>query len=38
MTITKIQFRPGVAKEGTQYNTADGCFDDEIIRFRKDRG
>jgi hypothetical protein len=37
MALSKIQFRPGVDKEGTQYTTDAGWFDSDKIRFRKGR-
>jgi|DEB0MinimDraft_3_1074331.scaffolds.fasta_scaffold00160_10 hypothetical protein len=37
MALTKIQFQPGINKEGTQYSAASGWFDSDKIRFRKGR-
>jgi hypothetical protein len=37
MALSKIQFRPGVDKEGTQYTADAGWFDSDKIRFRKGR-
>lgn len=37
MPLTKIQFAPGVDKEGTQYTADSGWFDSDKIRFRKGR-
>ena len=36
MALTKIQFAPGVNKEGTEYADA-GWFDSDKVRFRKGR-
>ncbi len=37
MALTKIAFKPGVDKEGTQYSADSGWFDSDKIRFRKGR-
>ena len=37
MALTKIQFAPGVNKEGTEYTADAGWFDSDKIRFRKGR-
>ncbi len=37
MPLTKIQFAPGVNKEGTEYSADSGWFDSDKIRFRKGR-
>jgi len=37
MALTKIQFAPGVDKEGTEYTADSGWFDSDKIRFRKGR-
>jgi hypothetical protein len=37
MPLTKIQFKPGIDKEGTQYSADAGWFDSDRIRFRKGR-
>lgn len=37
MALSKIQFAPGVDKEGTQYTADAGWFDSDKIRFRKGR-
>lgn len=37
MALTKIQFSPGVDKEGTEYTADAGWFDSDKIRFRKGR-
>lgn len=37
MALTKITFKPGVDKEGTQYSADSGWFDSDKIRFRKGR-
>ena len=37
MPLIKIQFRPGVNKEGTEYSADAGWFDSDKIRFRKGR-
>jgi len=37
MPLTKIQFAPGVNKEGTEYTADAGWFDSDKIRFRKGR-
>ena len=37
MALTKIQFRPGIDKEGTEYSADSGWFDSDRIRFRKGR-
>lgn len=37
MALTKLQFAPGVDKEGTEYTADAGWFDSDKIRFRKGR-
>ena len=37
MPLQKIQFAPGVVKEGTEYTADSGWFDSDKIRFRKGR-
>jgi len=37
MALTKIQFAPGVNKEGTEYSADSGWFDSDKVRFRKGR-
>ena len=37
MTLAKVQFAPGVIKEGTEYTADAGWFDSDKIRFRKGR-
>ena len=37
MALTKVQFKPGIDKEGTQYSADSGWFDSDKIRFRKGR-
>ena len=37
MALTKIQFAPGVNKEGTAYTADAGWFDSDKVRFRKGR-
>lgn len=37
MTLSKIQFNPGVDKEGTEYTADSGWFDSDKIRFRQGR-
>ena len=37
MPLQKIQFAPGVNKEGTEYTADSGWFDSDKIRFRKGR-
>jgi hypothetical protein len=37
MALTKIQFSPGVDKEGTEYTADAGWFDSDKIRFRQGR-
>tara|TARA_R100001082_G_scaffold95721_2_gene63035 strand:+ start:3849 stop:5699 length:1851 start_codon:yes stop_codon:yes gene_type:complete len=37
MPLTKIQFAPGVNKEGTEYTADAGWFDSDKVRFRKGR-
>ena len=37
MALTKIQFAPGVNKEGTEYTADAGWFNSDKIRFRKGR-
>ena len=37
MPLTKIQFAPGIHKEGTQYTTGPSWYDCDKIRFRKGR-
>ena len=37
MALTKIQFKPGIDKEGTEYSADSGWFDADKVRFRKGR-
>jgi hypothetical protein len=37
MPLAKVQFNPGVDKEGTEYTADAGWFDSDKIRFRKGR-
>lgn len=37
MSLTKIQFNPGVDKEGTEYTADAGWYDSDKVRFRKGR-
>jgi len=37
MALAKIQFKPGIDKEGTQYSADAGWFNSDKIRFRKGR-
>jgi len=37
MTLAKVQFAPGVNKEGTEYTADAGWFDSDKIRFRQGR-
>ena len=37
MPLAKIQFAPGVNKEGTEYTADSGWFDSDKIRFRQGR-
>jgi len=37
MPINKITFRPGIVREGTQYDNEGGWFDCNLIRFRSGR-
>tara|TARA_R100001126_G_scaffold89441_2_gene58428 strand:+ start:994 stop:2844 length:1851 start_codon:yes stop_codon:yes gene_type:complete len=37
VALTKIQFKPGIDKEGTEYSADSGWFDSDRIRFRKGR-
>ena len=37
MPLSKVQFNPGVDKEGTEYTADAGWFDSDKIRFRKGR-
>jgi len=37
MPLRKLQFQPGVNKEGTEYSAGSGWFDSDKIRFRKGR-
>jgi len=37
VALTKIAFKPGIDKEGTQYSAVSGWFDSDKIRFRKGR-
>jgi len=37
MALTKVQFAPGVNKEGTEYTADAGWFDSDKVRFRKGR-
>ena len=37
MPLRKIQFAPGIDKEGTEYTADSGWFDSDKIRFRKGR-
>jgi len=37
MPLRKLQFQPGVNKEGTEYSAGSGWFDSDKVRFRKGR-
>ena len=37
MPINKVTFRPGIVREGTQYDNEGGWFDCNLIRFRSGR-
>ena len=37
MPLAKIQFNPGVNKDGTEYTAGAGWFDSDKIRFRQGR-
>jgi len=37
VALTKIQFKPGIDKEGTEYSADSGWFDADRVRFRKGR-
>jgi len=37
VALIKIQFKPGIDKEGTEYSADSGWFDSDRIRFRKGR-
>lgn len=37
MALTKVQFKPGIDKEGTEYSADSGWFDGDRVRFRKGR-
>jgi len=37
VALTKIAFKPGIDKEGTEYSADSGWFDGDKIRFRKGR-
>ena len=37
MTLTKVQFKPGINRESTSFADAQGWFDSDLIRFRKGR-
>ena len=34
MSLTKLQFRPGINREGTNYSNEGGWYDGDKIRFR----
>ena len=35
MPFTKVNFRPGINREGTAYDNEGGWFDSNLVRFRK---
>ena len=37
MTIQKLQFNPGIDREGTAYDSEGGWFDCNLVRFRAGR-
>jgi hypothetical protein len=37
MPYSKVQFRPGINREGTAYSNEGGWFDCNLIRFRDGR-
>jgi len=37
VALTKVQFKPGIDKEGTEYSADSGWFDGDRVRFRKGR-
>ena len=37
MPLNKILFKPGINREGTEYDNAGGWFDVNLVRFRKGR-
>ena len=37
MPLSKLTFRPGIVREGTQYDNEGGWFDCNLIRFRQGR-
>jgi hypothetical protein len=37
MTIQKLQFNPGIDREGTEYDSEGGWFDCNLVRFREGR-
>ena len=37
MTLSKILFKPGINREGTEYDNTGGWFDVNLVRFRKGR-
>ena len=37
MPLTKLQFQPGINKEGTEYSADAGWYDADKVRFRKGR-
>ena len=37
MALQKLVFRPGVNREGTDYDNEGGWFDVNLVRFRKRR-
>jgi hypothetical protein len=37
MPLSKVQFIPGINKEGTQYSAGPGWYDSDKVRFRKGR-
>ena len=37
MPLTKLQFQPGINREGTEYSADAGWYDADKVRFRKGR-
>ncbi len=37
MPLSKILFKPGINREGTEYDNTGGWFDVNLVRFRKGR-
>ena len=36
MPLLKLQFKPGINREGTNYSNEGGWFDGNLIRFNKE--